>query len=163
MGERGVQANMPHGHICVAARRLAPFSTLRLRLRSSAYPWHTANAPWELPPALLQWPRPYRRREGPIVGVRVGLTILVAVSALTFLVAAAAWLIGVFPEREAVGQTSRDPTITTPPSESLEPKPPTPPPPSPPAAGMEDAFGNALGNASASAQADKPASVPDLS
>jgi hypothetical protein len=49
------------------------------------------------------------------VGVRVGLTILVAVSALLFLVAAAAWLIGVFPEREAVGQTSRDPTITAPP------------------------------------------------
>jgi hypothetical protein len=97
------------------------------------------------------------------VGVRVGLTILVAVSALLFLVAAAAWLIGVFPEREAVGQTSRDPTITAPPSESPEPKTPSPSPSSSPAAGMEDALGNALGNASASALADNPASIPGLS
>src|SRR5215204_6437621 len=116
MGERVTRANMPHGHICVAARRFAPFSTLRLRLRSSAYPWHTANAPSELPPALLQWPRPYLREEGPIVCVRIGLTILLAASALLSLVATAAWLIGVFPEREAVGQTSREQTITAPPS-----------------------------------------------
>src|SRR5688572_2868711 len=104
MRERGLRANMPHGHIYVAARRFAPFNTLRLRLRSSAYPWHTANALSELPPALLQWPRPYRQGEEPIVGVRVGLTILLAVLAPLSLVAAAAWLIVVFPEREAVGQ-----------------------------------------------------------
>ena len=97
------------------------------------------------------------------MGVRVGLTILVAVSALLSLVAAAAWLIGVFPEREAVGQTSREPTITAPPSESPEPKTPSPSPSSSPAAGREDALRNALGNASASAQADNPASIPDLS
>src|SRR5215208_456321 len=102
-------------------------------------------------------------RGGSIVGMRVGLRILVAVSALLFLVAAAAWLIGVFPEREAVGQTSRDPTITAPPSESPEPKTPSPSPSSSPAAGMEDALGNALGNASASALADNPASIPGLS
>src|SRR5688572_7224349 len=101
---------MPHGHICVAALRYAPFSTLRLRLRSSAYPWHTANASSGLPPALVQLLRPYRRREGPIVGVRVGLTMLLAASALLSLVAAAVWFVGVFPEQEAVGQTSRDPT-----------------------------------------------------
>jgi hypothetical protein len=97
------------------------------------------------------------------VGVRVGLTILVAVSAFLFLVAAAAWLIGVLPEREAVGQTSREPTITAPPSESPEPKTPSPSPSSSPAAGREDALGNALGNASAGAQADNPATIPDLS
>jgi hypothetical protein len=98
------------------------------------------------------------------VGVRGGLTILLLVSALFSLVAAAAWLIGVFPEREAVGQTSRDPTITaSPPSVSPEPKTASPSPSSSPAAGPEDASGNALGNASASAQVDKPASVPDLS
>src|SRR5918994_5339301 len=51
-------------------------------------------------------------RGGAIVGVRVGLTILVAVSALTFLVAAAAWLIGVFPPGEAVGATAGEPTAT---------------------------------------------------
>jgi hypothetical protein len=97
------------------------------------------------------------------VGVRVGLTILLAVSALLSLVAAAAWLIGVFPEREAVGQTSRDPAITAPPSPSEAPKTPSPSPSSSPAAGPEDALGNALGNASASAQADNPAGIPDLS
>jgi hypothetical protein len=98
------------------------------------------------------------------VDVRVGLTILFLVSALFSLVAAVAWLIGVFPEREAVGQTSRDPTITaSPPSVSPEPKTPSPSPSSSPAAGRKDALGNALGNASASAQVDKPASVPDLS
>ena len=98
-----------------------------------------------------------------MVGVRVGLTILVAVSALLFLVAAAAWLIGVFAEREAVGQTSREPTITAPPSESPEPKTPSPSPSLSAAAGTEDALRNALGNASASAQADNPAGIPDLS
>src|ERR687897_1413974 len=68
-------------------------------------------------------------RGGAIVGVRVGLTILLAVSALLFLVAAAAWIVGVFPEQEAVGQTSRDPTITaSPPSVSPEPKTPSPSP-----------------------------------
>src|SRR5688572_21807392 len=108
MAERVDRANMPHGQTCVAARRFAPFSTLRLH--SSAYPWHTANAFSEPPPALVQWPRPYRQGEGPIVGVRVGLTILIAVSALLSLVAAAVWLVGVFPEQEAVGQTSRDQT-----------------------------------------------------
>ena len=98
------------------------------------------------------------------MGVRVGLTILLAVSALLFLVAAAAWIVGVFPEREAVGQTPSDPTITaSPPSVSPEPKTPSPSPSSSPAAGREDALGNALGNASASAQADNPASIPDLS
>ena len=98
------------------------------------------------------------------MGVRVGLTILLAVSALLFLVAAAAWLIGVLPEREAVGQTPSDPTITaSPPSVSPEPKTPSPSPSSSPAAGPEDALGKALGNASASAQADNPASIPDLS
>jgi hypothetical protein len=56
------------------------------------------------------------------VGVRLGLTILLAVLALLSLVAAAAWLIGVFAEREAVGQTSREQTITAPPSVSPEPK-----------------------------------------
>ena len=55
------------------------------------------------------------------MGVRVGLTILLAASALLSLVAAAAWLVGVFPEREAVGQTSRDPTITAPPFASPAP------------------------------------------
>jgi len=49
------------------------------------------------------------------VGVRVGLTMLLTASALLSLVAAAVWLVGVFPEREAVGQTSRDSTITAPP------------------------------------------------
>ena len=98
------------------------------------------------------------------MGVRVGLTILLAVSALLSLLAAAAWLIGVFAEREAVGQTSRDPTITaSPPSVSPEPKTPSPSPSSSPGAGPEDALGNALGNASASAQADNPAGIPDLS
>jgi hypothetical protein len=97
------------------------------------------------------------------VGVRVGLTILLAVSALLSLVAAAAWLIGVFPEREAVGQTSRDPTITAPSPVSPEPKTPSPSPSSSPAAGPEDTLGNMLGNASASAQADKLAGIPDLS
>jgi hypothetical protein len=97
------------------------------------------------------------------VGVRVGLTILLAVLAPLSLVAAAAWLIVVFPEREAVGQTSREQTITAPPSESPEPKTPSPSASSPPAAGMEDASGNALDKASASAQADNPASIPDLS
>jgi hypothetical protein len=97
------------------------------------------------------------------VGVRLGLTILLAVLALLSLVAAAAWLIGVFAEREAVGQTSREQTITAPPSVSPEPKTPSPSPSSSPAAGREDALGNALGNASASAQADNPASIPDLS
>ena len=92
------------------------------------------------------------------MGVRVGLTILLAASALLSLVAAAAWLVGVFPEREAVGQASRDPTITAPPSVSPEPKTPSPSPSSSPAAGPEDV----LGNASASAQADNPASIPDL-
>jgi len=92
------------------------------------------------------------------------LTILLAVSALLFLVSAAAWLIGVFAEREAVGQTSSDPTITSsPPSVSPEPKTPSPSPSSSPAAGPEDALGNALGNASASAQAGNPAHIPDLS
>src|SRR5215208_5222597 len=47
-----------------------------------AYPCRSANAPSGLPPALVQWPRPNRRGEGPIVGVRVGLTILLAASAL---------------------------------------------------------------------------------
>jgi Na+-transporting methylmalonyl-CoA/oxaloacetate decarboxylase gamma subunit len=56
------------------------------------------------------------------VGVRLGLTILLAVLALLSLLAAAAWLIGVFAEREAVGQTSREQTITAPPSVSPEPK-----------------------------------------
>ena len=98
------------------------------------------------------------------MGVRGGLTILLAVSALLSLVAAAAWLIGVFPEREAVGQTSRDPTITaSPPSVSPEPKTPSPSASSSPGAGPEDALGNALGNASANVQADNPASIPDLS
>ena len=97
------------------------------------------------------------------MGVRVGLTILLAASALLSLVATAAWLIGGFAEREAVGQTSRDPTITAPPSVSPEPKTPSPSPSSSPAAGPEDVLGNALGNASASAQADNPASIPDLS
>ena len=97
------------------------------------------------------------------MGVRVGLTILLAVSALLSLVAAAAWLIGALPEREAVGQTSRDPTITAPPSVSSEPKTPSPSTSSSPAAGPEDALGNALGNASASAQAGNPAAIPDLS
>src|SRR5215203_472342 len=80
-----------------------------------AHPCGSANAPSGLPPALLQWPRPYRRGEGSIVGVRVGLTMLLTASALLSLVAAAVWLVGVFPEREAVGQTSRDSTITAPP------------------------------------------------
>jgi hypothetical protein len=156
MAERVARANMPHGHICVAARRFVPFSTLRLR--SSAYLWHTANAPSEPPPALLQWPRPYRQGEDSIVGIRVGLTILLAASALLSLVAAAAWLVGVFPEREAVGQTSREPTITASPSASETPKTPSPSPSSSLAAGPEDASGNALG----SAQTDNRAGIPDL-
>ena len=93
------------------------------------------------------------------MGVRVGLTILLAASALLSLVAAAAWLIGVFAEREAVGQTSREPTITAPPSASEAPKTPSPSPSSSPAAGPEDVFGSALGRA----PADNPASIPDLS
>jgi hypothetical protein len=97
------------------------------------------------------------------VGVRVGLTILLSVSALLSLVAAAAWLIGVFAEREAFRQTSRDPTLTAPPSASEAPKTPSPSSSSSPAAGMEDVLGNALGNASARAQADNPAGIPDLS
>jgi hypothetical protein len=157
MAERVARANMPHGHICVAARRFVPFSTLRLR--SSAYLWHTANAPSEPPPALLQWPRPYRQGEGSIVGIRVGLTILLAASALLILVASTVWLLGVFAEQEAVGQTSSDQTITAPPSASETPKTPSPTPSSPPAAGSEDVLGNSLG----SAPADNPASIPDLS
>src|SRR5215217_4628820 len=101
-------------------------------------------------------------RGGPIVGVRVGLTMLFAVSALLSLGAAAVWLIGVFAEREAVGQTSRDQTIAAPPSASPAPKTPSPSASSSPAAGPEDVFGNALGSASASAQADNPAGIPDL-
>jgi hypothetical protein len=97
------------------------------------------------------------------VGVRIGLTILLALSALLSLVAAAAWLVGVFPEREAVGQTSREQTITAPPSPSPAPKTPSSSPSSSPAAGTEDALRNALGRASASAQADHPAAIPDLS
>jgi hypothetical protein len=92
------------------------------------------------------------------VGVRVGLTSLLAASALLSLVAAAAWLVGVFPEQEAVGQTSREQTITAPPSPSPEPKTPSPSASSSPAAVPEDVFGNALG----SAQADNPAAIPDL-
>jgi hypothetical protein len=41
--------------------------------------------------------------------------ILLAASALLSLVAGAVWLFGVFAEREAVGQTSRELTITSPP------------------------------------------------
>jgi hypothetical protein len=93
------------------------------------------------------------------VGVRGGLTMLLAASALFSLVAASVWLLGVFPEREAVGQTSRDPTITAPPATSPAPKTPSPSPSSSPAAGMEDVFGNALG----SAQADNPTAIADLS
>ena len=93
------------------------------------------------------------------MGVRVGLTILLAVSALLSPVAAAAWLVGVFAEREAVGQTSREQTITAPPSPSPAPKTPSPSPSSSPAAGQEDVFGNALG----SAPADNPTAIPDLS
>jgi hypothetical protein len=95
------------------------------------------------------------------VGVRVGLTMLLAASALLSLGAAAVWLVGVFPEQEAVGQTSRDQTITTPPSPSSAPKTPSPSPSPSPAAGPE-VFGNALGSASASAQADNRAAIPDL-
>src|ERR671916_1122511 len=98
-----------------------------------AYPCRSANAPSELPPALVLWPRPYRRGEGPIVGVRVGLTILLAASVLLSLVTAAVWLFGAFPERAAVGQTLRDPTIIAPPPRLRRPKrsPPLParPPP----------------------------------
>jgi hypothetical protein len=93
------------------------------------------------------------------VGVRVGLTILLAVSALLSLVAAAAWLVGVFPEREAVGQTAREQPITAPPSPSPAPETASPSPSSSPAAVPEDVVGNALG----SAQADNPAAIPDLS
>jgi hypothetical protein len=101
-------------------------------------------------------------RGGSIVGVRVGLTIILAASALLSLVAAAAWFVGGFAEREAVGQTSRDQTIAAPPSPSSAPTTPSPSASSSPAAGPEDVFGNALGNASASAQADNPAAIPDL-
>ena len=97
------------------------------------------------------------------MGVRVGLTILLAVSALLSLVAAAAWLVGVLPEREAVGQTSGEQTITAPPSPSPEPKTPSHSPSSFPAAGQEDALRNSLGRASASAPAGNPAAIPDLS
>jgi hypothetical protein len=97
------------------------------------------------------------------VGVRVGLTILLAASALPSFVAAAVWLVGVFPEQQAVGQTPRDPTITAPPAVPPAPETTSPSPSSSAAAGMEDALGKALGNASASAQADNPASIPDLS
>jgi hypothetical protein len=92
------------------------------------------------------------------VGVRVGLTILLAASALLSLVATAAWFIGVFAEREAVGQTSRDPTITAPLSESPAPKTPSPSTSSPPAARPENLSADALG----SAQAGNPAGIPDL-
>jgi hypothetical protein len=102
-------------------------------------------------------------RGGSIVGVRVGLTILLAASALLSLVAAAAWFVGVFPEREAVGQTSRDQTITAPPSESPAPETVSPAPSSSPAAVPEDLSANALGSAAASAQAHNPAGIPDLS
>jgi hypothetical protein len=68
----------------------------------------------------------------------------------------------VFLEREALGQTSRDQTITAPPSPSPVPKKPSPSPSSSPAAGPEDVFGNALGRASASAKAQNPAAIPDL-
>src|SRR5215216_4881623 len=108
-----------------------------------AHPCRSANAPSGLPPALVQWRRPYRRGERSIVSVRVGLTILLAASALLSLVAAAVWLLGVFPEREALGQTSRDQTISAaPPSASPAPKTPSPSASSFPAAGPEDVFGN---------------------
>jgi hypothetical protein len=92
------------------------------------------------------------------VGVRAGLTILLAASALLSLVVAA-WFVGVFPEREAVGQTPRDQTITAPPSESPAPETTSPSPSSSPTAGLEDLSANALG----SAQAHNRASIPDLS
>ena len=77
--------------------------------------------------------------------------------------AAAACLIGVFPEREALGQTLREQTITAaPPSASPPAKTPSPSASSSPAAGTEDVFGNALGSASASAQAQNPAAIPHL-
>jgi hypothetical protein len=98
-------------------------------------------------------------RGGHIVGVRGGPTILLAVSALLSLVAAAAWFVGVFAEREAVGQTSKEQTTTATPSPSEAPNTPSPSPSSSPAAGPEDVFGNALG----SAPADNPARIPDLS
>jgi hypothetical protein len=92
------------------------------------------------------------------VGVRGGLTILLSVSALLSLVATAAWLVGVFAEREAVGQTSREQTINASPSPSPAPNTPSPSPSSSPAAVPKDVFGNALG----SAPANNPASIPDL-
>jgi hypothetical protein len=93
------------------------------------------------------------------VGVRVRLTIILAASALLSVVAAAVWLVGVFPEREAVGQTPREQTITAPPSESPAPETTSPSPSSSPAAVPEDLSANALG----SAQAHNRASIPDLS
>jgi hypothetical protein len=96
---------------------------------------------------------------GPIVGVRVGLTILLAASALLSLVVTVVWFVGLFPEREAVGQTSSDQTITaSPPAAIPAPETTSPSPSSSPAAGPEDVFGNALGRA----QADNPAAIPDL-
>jgi hypothetical protein len=93
------------------------------------------------------------------VGVRVRLTIILAASALLSVVAAAVWLVGVFPEREAVGQTPREQTITAPPSESPAPETTSPSPSSSPAAVPEDLSANALG----SAQAHNCTSIPDLS
>jgi hypothetical protein len=90
--------------------------------------------------------------------------ILLAASVLCSLVAAAVWLLGAFPEREALGQTSREQTITaSPPPASPAPKTPSPSPSLSPAAGTEDVFGHALGRASASARADHSAAIPDLS
>lgn len=87
------------------------------------------------------------------------MAVLIA-SALVFLVAVA-WLVGAVPEREAVGQTPRNPETTA-------PTPASPPPEAAsasasPAAGLDDFLGDALGSASASARASGPRGVPDLS
>jgi hypothetical protein len=95
------------------------------------------------------------------VGVRVGLTILLAASALLSRDSG-----GLARRRVSRAGGSRAdverPDDHRSPSTSPAPKTATPSPCSSPAAGLEDIFGNAPGRASASAQADNPAGIPDL-
>ena len=91
------------------------------------------------------------------MGRRSWLAVLMAASALLFLVAA--WIVGTVSKQEAVGQTSRDPATTT----------STPAPPAPEAtsasaspAASDDLSGDALSSTSASAQANESKGIPDL-
>jgi hypothetical protein len=111
----------------------------------------------ELPVALVQWPRLYRRGEGHIVGAR---TRLIA-SALLVLVAAVSF-VGAVSEQEAAGQTPKDPSNGPTPTASPVPQATSPSAFAPPE-GPGKSFGGSLGSASPSAQADGSKGIPDLS